>query len=228
MSNPDFHDDRESPFEQPFDAPTEQREAGQRPQNLTFICILSIILGGLGLLTGCFGLVSQAFASQVQKLSAMPPGANNPAAEAQAKMNEKMLAIGARYKWVTLPLMVLKLFVEGALLIGALLAMGLKAHGRTWLLGGLIAALVLESIHIVPTLMVQSETFAVMRDLMPLQQGANQAPPGAAQFLNALFSAVGIGSMVIAVGWLAAKAVFYVIGIRYLRKPAVVALFPRS
>jgi hypothetical protein len=230
MSSPDYHDDRDfaqpSPFEPTPDSPEEAPGAGDRPQNLTFICILAILLGGSGLLTGCFGVMSQAFAARAQQaFSAMPPGANNPMAEAQKKMNEKMMAVTERYKWVTLPLIVLKLFVEAALLIGAIMSLGLKPHGRTWLLAGLIAALVLESIQIVPGIMIQSETFAVMREMMPLQQGPNGPPPGANEFVKVFFSAIGIGSMIIALGWLAAKFVFYVIGIRYLRKPELVALF---
>jgi hypothetical protein len=228
MSSPDFPDDRkfadDSPFEQTSDVPTAGPEGGQRPQSLTFICILAMLLGGVGLLMGCFGLASQAFAAQIQKLSAVPPGANGPGVEAQAKM----AAITERYKWVTLPLMVLKIFVEGALLIGAIMAMGLRPHGRTWLLAALIAALILESIQMVPGILIQSETFAVMREMIPAQQGANRPPPGATEVANAIFSAIGIGAIVISLGWLALKAVFYVIGIRYLRKPAVVALFPRS
>ncbi len=232
MSSPDFNDDRksadDSPFEQTSDVSADGPEGGQRPQHLTLICILAMLLGGVGLLTGCFGLVSQAFAAQIQKLSVLPPGADNPAAEAQSKMNAKMMAVTERYKWVTLPLMVLKLFVEGALLIGAIMAMGLKPHGRTWLLSALIAALILESIHVVPVILVQSATFAAMREMIPAQQGANRPPPGATEVANAIFSAIGIGAIVMTLGWLALKAVFYVIGIRYLRKPAVAALFPRS
>jgi hypothetical protein len=214
----------DSPFEMTPVAP-ESPATGGRPQNLTVICILAMILGGFGLLTGCFGVMSLVFASQArQAISAMPPGVNNPTVEMQKQMNDKMAAINNRYKWVTLPLMLVKLCVEAAILIGAIMTLGLKPRGRSWLLAGLIAALVLESIQVVPGIMVQSETFAMMREMVPVQQGAN-APPGMNDFMTVFFSAIGIGTIVMTLGWLAAKFIFYVIGIRYLRKPAVAALF---
>jgi hypothetical protein len=43
--------------------------------------------------------------------------------------------------------------------------------------------------------------------------------------MSSIFSAAGILSLVFIFLWLAGKLVFYVVGIRYLRKPGTRALF---
>jgi hypothetical protein len=202
---------------------------GSRPGGLTFICVAAIALGGAGLLMGCFGLMSQVFTSEMQQgFAGFPGGANMPGAEAQKEMNARLLAVANRYKWVTLPLLVVKVFVEAALLAGGLMSWGLKPRGRSWLLGGLCAATVFDAAYVVPTVLVQRETQAVMSEMMPklmaAQQGRN-APPGMNDFMSGFMSVVGIASTIVALVWLAGKVLFYMLGIRYLRKPEVRALF---
>ena len=206
--------------------------AGVRPKNLTFVCVLAIVLAGMGLLTGCSSIISLVFASGMQQgLAGMPGGANQPAADMQKEMNARMMAVAGRYQWLTIPLMIAKLFVEAALLAGAIMTLGLKPRGRSWLQGALCAAIVLESISIVPGILITRETQAVMTEMMPkamaAQQGPN-APAGINDFMSTFFSAIGIVSLIIALGWLVAKLVFYVLGIRYLRQPEVQAPFAPS
>jgi hypothetical protein len=121
-----------------------------------------------------------------------------------------------------------KLFVEAALLAGGIMSWGLKPRGRSWLLGGLAAALVFDAVCAVPGILVQRETQVVMSEMMPklmaAQQGRN-APPAMNDFMSGFMSAVGIASTIFVLVWLAAKVIFYAFGIRYLRKPDVRALF---
>jgi hypothetical protein len=237
MSGPKSHDDPVFFDDSPSDRRPVTREGAMaspdaevRPGGLTFICVLAIILSGAGLLMGCFGLVSQAFASGMQQAFAgMPGGANLPGADVQREMNARVMAVANRYKSVTLPLMVVKIFVEGALLAGAIMSWGLKPRGRSWLLGGLVAAILFEAIHVVPTILIQRETQVVMSEMMPkmmaAQQGPNAPPPGMNNLMSGMFSAIGILSLIFALVWLAAKVIFYVFGMRYLCKPDVRALF---
>jgi hypothetical protein len=80
----------------------------------------------------------------------------------------------------------------------------------------------------VPGILIQRETQAVMTEMMPkamaAQQGPN-APPGMDNFMTTFFRAIGIVSLIIALVWLVAKFVLYVLGIRYLRQPDVRELF---
>jgi hypothetical protein len=226
--SPVFYDDSASDMT-PVTPEGVTTSAGGRPGGLTVICVLAIILGGLGLLTGCFGLVSQAFTTQMQQaVAGMQPG-NLPGAEVQKEMNARILAVANRYKWVSLPLMAVKIFVEAALLAAAVMAWGLNPRGWSWLHGALIATIIFETVHAVPQVLVQLETRAVMNEMMPkmmaAQHGRNQAPPGMENFMSSVFSAATLVSLIFILIWLVGKIVFYVIGIRYLRKPDVRALF---
>jgi hypothetical protein len=201
-----------------------------RPTGLTTVCVLAILLGGAGFLMACLGLVSNVFESQWQQsFAGMQPGPNNPQFEIQRDMQARLQAISGRYKWALIPLAVAKMFVEAALLVGALMAWGLKPRGWSWLHGALIAALVFEIIHTIPVLMLQRETQSVMSEMMTktmaTQRGGNAPPPGVENFMSAMMSAVGFMSMVFALVWLGAKIAFYALGVRYLRKREVVALF---
>jgi len=217
------------------DAPSDTSTAGPgddaiRPAGLTTVCVLAILLGGAGFLMGCFGLASQVIGSRMQQaLVGMQPGANDSTAEIQREMNARVMAITSRYKWLLVPLMVVKLVVDVGLLVGALLAWGLKPRGWSWLHGALIAAIVFEVVQAVPTLMVQREYQAVtnemMAKIMTVRQGPNAPPPIVKDITSGMTSAISIMSMIYAVGWLGGKCIFYVLGIRYLRRREVVTLF---
>jgi hypothetical protein len=209
-------------------APASRRRTG----GLTAICVLAIVLGAMGVLTGCVGLVGQLFSSQMQNaVAGMQPAANQEAAKTQKEMNAQMLTIARKYNWILVPLMVAKMFVEIALLTGAIMSLGLKPLGRRILLAAFIAAIVVESIQLVPALLVQRETQALMAEMMPkmmqeVQQGAKK-PPGfdPDQFASGLVKAISIMSFIIGIGWLVCKVVYYAIGIVYLRKSQVAASF---
>jgi hypothetical protein len=201
-----------------------------RPAGLTTVCVLAIVLGGAGFLMGCVGLISQVSGSRIQQsLQRMQPGANDQTAEIQREMNARLMVVTSHYKWLLLPLAVLKIVVDAALLIGALLAWGLRPRGWSWLYGALIAAIIFEVVQTVPTVMVQREYQAITNEMMvkmmAAQQGGSGPPPGMQNFMSGMTSAISIMTIVFALVWLAGKIVFYVLGIRYLRKREVVALF---
>lgn len=231
MSGPNSHDDPVFIDDSPSDkSPGTPEGAGDRPACLTFICVTALLLGSVGLLTACTGLLSQVFSSGMQQaIAGMPGGANMPGADVQREMNARIMAVTNRYKWVTMPLMLVKIIVEAALLAGAIMSLGLKPRGRSWLLGALVAAIVFEAIHAVPVLLIQRETQLLMSEMMPrmmeAQQGPHKAPPGLTDFMSTFFSAIGFATIIVAVGWLVAKIIFCAFGIRYLRQPGMRALF---
>jgi hypothetical protein len=207
--------------------------ASGRPGGLTFICVVAMLLGVLGLLSGCFGIISQVFASGMQDaLAGMHDNANLPRADAQKEMNDRLMAVGNRYKWATIPLIAVKIVVESGLLAGAMMALGLKPCGRSWLRGALIAVIVFEVIYAVPVFLIQRDTQLVMSEMLPkmmeAQQGANRAPAGMNDFMSAFASAISVVAIVMGAGWLTAKIVFCALGVRYLGKPALRALFAPS
>jgi len=135
-----------------------------RPTALTVICILAIVFGAIGLLTGGIGLISQLFSSQIQQAVAGQAGLNGAAGEAQAEIVTKSMEIAKKYNPVMIPLTIGKILVEGALLIGGIMALGLKLPGKSLLAGALIAAAILETIQFVPRTMMTRETQAVVAE----------------------------------------------------------------
>jgi hypothetical protein len=203
-----------------------------RPTALTVICILAIVFGALGLLTGGIGLLSQLFSSQLQQaISTQQTGINGPAGEAQVEMVTRTMEITKKYNPVMIPLTVGKILVEGALLIGAIMALGLKLQGKTLLAGALVAAAILETIQFVPRTMMGRETQAAVADLMPqimaaAQAGGRGVPPGLD--MGSMMSGIGTVTLVLGVCWLVIKIVLYLLGIRYLRRPDISALFSET
>jgi len=199
-----------------------------RPRALTVICVLAIVFGTLGLLAGCLGLISQLASSAIrQAIVSGQAGAGGQASAAQMEIVSKTMEIAAKYNLVMVPLSILKILVEGALLIGAIMTLQYKPSGRSLLANALLAAVVLESIQFVPYFMIQRETQAVtaqlMTQIMTAQQGAN-APPVPFD-MSAMMSGMATATLVFGVCWLVVKIVLYILGMRYLASPRVMALF---
>jgi len=232
MNESHAEDDAARPDDSPFIETPDDRTAvgGDRPGGLSAICVMTIVLAALGLLGGCIGLASQVSQARVKEaVAAMHAAGNRPVDKVQQEFNDRIFAITDRYKWATLPLMIAKIAVEIGLLAGAIGSLRLDRRGRAWLQYALVAAIVVESLHAVPVMLIQSETRTATTEMMGKMMatgGGGNAPPAGLQDVAATFgSIVGILSIAYAVGWLLAKIIFYVIAIRYLRKPAIVRLF---
>lgn len=232
--NDSYHDDSsgadETPFMQEPDDTTSAPDTGIRPAGLTVICVLSIVLSILGLFGSCMGLASQALQSKArQTISQMQNTGNQQMAKVQKEFNERIFAIADRYRWATLPLVVAKMVVEFGLLIASTLCLRLDRPGRAWLRRALVGAIVVESLAIIPVILIQTETSAatteMMSKMMESSGGANP-PPAAAKDVATMFgSVIGFFSIGIAACWLLGKLVVYVLGVRYLGNPEIVQLF---
>jgi hypothetical protein len=233
MSDSHAQDDAARPEESPFIETPDDRTAGggARPGGLVAICMVTILLAALGLLTGCAGLASHASQARLrQAIAKIDAGKGDERKDkVQQEFNDRIFAITDRYRWATLPLLIAKTAVEIGLLAGAILSLQLKRSGRSWLLGALIAAIVVESLYAVPVMLIQNETrkatTEMMGNMMAAGPGGKAPPPGVQDFAETFGSIVGIFAIAYAVGWLLAKIVFYMIAIRYLRKLAIVSLF---
>ena len=199
-----------------------------RPTALTVICVLGIVFGVLGLLTGGVGLLFQLFPSQIQQaVTAGQTGIPGPTAEVQSEIATRTTDISRKYNPVLIPLMIVKILVEGALLIGSIMALGFKLSGKSLLAGALIAAAILEIIQFIPATMMRRETQAAVADLMPqIMAGARGMPAGFD--MSSMMNGLATVTLVFGVFWLIVKIVLYVLGIKYLRRPDIEALFTSS
>ena len=205
----------------------------ERPNWITTICILAIVFGAVGILSGSFVVLSQIFASSIQSMVAkIQQGSNLPGMEIQGDLLARMTAITTKYNFALIPLGIAKLGVEAVLLVGGILSLKLKARGRSLIVGALFGALIVESILVVPRIMMQREIQATMAEVMPTIMAAapnsEQLPPGFNAGMSSMFAGVGAITAYSAVAWVLIKVVIYLIGINYLRKPQTVALFENT
>ncbi len=232
MNDSDARDGDAQADESPFIETPDDRvpRPGTRPGGLSVICAVAIMLAVLGLLIGLGGLLSLASQARLrQAMAAMQQAGNQPLARVQQEFNDRMFDITNRYRWATVPLMIAKIAVEIGLLAGAIFSLRLDRRGGTWLTRALFAAIVVEALYAVPTMLIQRETREATTEMMSKMMAAGrggQGPPAGAQDFAAVFgSVIGIVSLVVAVGWLVAKIIFYLISIRYLQKPEIARLF---
>ena len=133
---------------------------GALPTGLKAVCIIAIVLGGLGTLFSCGGLASLAIGPSLQAAFNMPvqPGMDQEAARVQQELQAEIAAIGQDYLPFTIVSVILRLFSGLALLCGGILALKLSAMGRSILLGGCVVAILYELVHGVSSVVVQLRT----------------------------------------------------------------------
>jgi hypothetical protein len=202
----------------------------QRPGGLTAVCVIAIVLGGLGLCASLFGLASLAFQDKIEKFSmqqqtppGMPNGVLKDQMEMQKKMQQKMMEVTHRYRGVTLGTTLLNLLCATSLLVGGIMTMKLNPTGRSFLVMVFVAVIVFEIVRLVIMVFMQLDMAAAMT--AAFQGGpSNQAAAFLATSMKiGTFVGMGIG-FVMALG----KIVFYGIGASYLGRPKVRQLFERS
>lgn len=203
----------------------------QRPGGLTAVCVIAIVLGGLGLCTSLFGLASLAFQDKIEKFSmqqqppaGMPNGMFKSQMEMQKKMQQKMLEVAHRYRGVNLGITLLNLLFASSLLVGGIMTMKLNPTGRTFLAAVFLAVIVFEIVRLVITVFMQLDMAAAM-------SAAFQGGPGTDQATALLATSMKVGTFVgMGIGFVLAlgKIIFYGIGASYLGRSKVRQLFGRA
>jgi hypothetical protein len=218
-------DFRDEPYAAEIAAP-----AGYRPGGLTAVCIIAIVLGCLGMLTGAASLVTNLAANQVQQFQAAwgAAGATNEAVKVQSEMNAKTAAIMNRFRLVNVLLSLSQLVLCGVLIAGGSRALRLDERGRKllWVACGL--AILFELTRAVPTVLMQLENMALMEDYFPRLMKASipksQADQvGAFAEMMARFSL--IMGWVVLLGWMFLKLAFFGSAFHYLSRPKTRSLY---
>jgi hypothetical protein len=204
--------------------------AGYRPGGLTSVCIIAIVLGVLGFLTGSLTLVTQAASNQLQQLQSQwgAAGASPQVRDVQAEMNAKSMAIMNRFRLVNVLLGLAQLGLCAALVIGGVRTLRLNERGRKLLFIACSLAMLFELTRAVPTVLMQLENMALMADYFPRVMEAS-VPSGqsqqVAEFAKMMTRFSLIMGWVILFGWLSMKLAFYGSSAYYLTRPKTKALF---
>lgn len=188
------------------------------PGALTVICILCLILGLLGFVGSCFGVVMLAFQSMIMD-SLLGNVPSSPDMEFQ-KMN---LAAQDGFRIPNMILMGINLIVGSILFIGSIGCLQRKESFRNILRTGLLAAIVYSVLKMILAVVAGLSTPGAMRaELEKLPKDADFATIEGLVTMTAMFTWIGIAFAVV-LGL--ALAGFYVWSRSYLNRPEIVKHF---
>lgn len=197
------------------------------PSSVTTVCVLCMILGGLGMASGCFGVAGLAMQSQLQSLAAGAQS-NNPAEALQLQMQSELNEVQAKWFIFLLPLTLLALAVSGGLFVGGLMARTHSEMGRAVLYYSCLVAIPAEILTALLGAAVQMETLPIVEDYMPrIVSTAGQGQTPQAVIDGATMGAkIGVYvGIAVGLGWLLAKLVLYIMGVSALSKEEVIDIY---
>lgn len=210
------------------------------PVWLKVVCIVSIVLGALGLLMATAGLIGQWKAEDWQKSTAklmetlqaggLPPQIE----ELQQEMMEQTMAVQRQWRPVNVAISLVHLCVAAALLAGGIQALRLKPLGRKILLAALSLAIVFEVVRIVPTSVMQWQISQIiepyMQRIVDASSPPNKAMPAAQRkslqmVMRASMMAGVLIGVLTAAGMALVKLAFYIASLWLLRRPQFRAVY---
>jgi hypothetical protein len=198
-----------------------------RPGGLTALCILAIVLGALGIMTGLTGLAAAALSDPLQKLAAgLQPEQDKEGARLQQQVADESREFAGRHFVRNLLFSLARLVVASCLLLGGILALRLKTPGRKALLVAFAAGILFELSQIWPMI----EVFGFTERIMEMQQQmAGNAPNGgdAAGTMRVMAKMIAAMQVAMMGGMLLTKITCYAFGLWYLTRPHVAALYVR-
>lgn len=203
---------------------------GYRPGGLTAVCVIAIILGTLGLLSGLGSVSTSMLGARLQQWQAGigAGGAPQQMVQVQNEMNAKMMDVVNRYRIPSIAVAIFQLGVAVALLRGGIRAMSINEAGRSLLRTACGVAIAFELCRIPVYVLMQLENMAIMEDYLPRIMEASAPGTQAAQiaeFTRMLAKFSAILGWVIFVGWLLLKLAFFGVAVRYLGKPEIKVLY---
>jgi hypothetical protein len=204
------------------------------------VCIVSIVLGSLGLLMATTGVIFTLMAersqdSMLRMMQAFSAGGMPPEVqEVQKQLMADTAAIQKRWLPINMVILGFSFLVAATLLAGGIQALRKRAAGRKLLLAALCIAAVFELVRVVPTSLMQWEISKLMspymQRLMDVSVPKGPAMPPAQRKMmqtimrSSMTAGVLIGFLT-ALGMAAVKISFYLGGIWLLRKPHVLAMY---
>jgi hypothetical protein len=190
--------------------------------------IIAIILGGLGLLTCLSSVAYLLMGNQLQVMygAFSQPGMPPEMAELQQQMQTAMFAVQEEFFAASLAVAVVHFFVALGLFTGGIACLRRVPVGRTILMLSAVVAILFEIGRAVVQSLVQLQVADVMRQYMVRMMETSAGPAGApppqvGQFISVLTSAGMMVGLVIGMGFVLIKILFYVATVWHLRNPAV-------
>ena len=141
----------------------------RRPGGLTAVCVIAIVLGGLGLLGSLVTMASLAAGSRLQQAFTMSPQGpgRDGFAEVQRTMQQRIQAVTDRYWWPNAGFALVNVGLAAGMLAGGIMALNRTPRARTLLITVFAVALLFEISRTIVQVFMQWEMAAVMSDLLP-------------------------------------------------------------
>jgi hypothetical protein len=200
----------------------------KRPGPLLAIAILGLILGAMGVIGGCFGLVTQLTQDQINAATrAMlenQPGQTPEMLEQQDLMQERLRAITDPLMPALIAYQALNLIASLALAIGAWMVLQWKPKGLELFSRAALGSLLVEIPGAALVIYVQYQTKLVMSGYVT---GLNDPALGAEgeRAMGAVMDASGSLAMIVGIVWIVLKLGYYAWAMFYTRDSEVRALF---
>lgn len=203
-----------------------------KPGLLSAVCVICLVLGGLGLMNSLLGVVQVAVGSQLQQAlqpkgaAGMPPEMQKAQDEFQAEIN----AVEKRY-WTPMVISLAFRFLAATLLlIGGIQALGLKESGRVLLIVACVVALCFELGHAISQTIINMEIMTAFNQYVEglfdsIPQGRNAPPAGFRQGMQTGVRVAVMAGFAVFYILMLVKAGFYLYTFVYLQKPKIKALF---
>ena len=223
MTTPSFPSDSS-----PWPTPSYGAAPARRPSGLTGVCVIAIILGGLGLLGSLTTIASLVAGSRLQQAMMMSPQGpgRDRMVDLQRTMQQKIQAVTDRYRWPSAGFALVNAGLAASMLAGGIMGLNRSGKARTLLMTVFAVAILFEVSRSILYVFIQCETAAVMSDMMPKMMGAS-APANGPNVQEAAALGATIAKASIMVGldfgliFSLAKLIYYAVGWSYLRRPAV-------
>jgi hypothetical protein len=212
------------------EGPYAGKPGSGRPQLLTVLIIVCLVLGALGIFNSITGAVGAAAGPQLQKALQpkmppnVPPGMQKAQDDFQAEINE----VQAKYFWEMVISLGVRLLAAVLLVVGSVKALGRKESGRVLLIAACAVALAFEMGHAILQTIMNTE---VMTALNGYLESMSQSMPNKDKTKQVQSLIQGVGGVVkyLTIGGiyllLFIKGGIYLFGLIYLRREKVKEYF---
>jgi hypothetical protein len=218
----------------PFDAyrpppailvtPQAGSESAPRVGRIKTLCIIIIVLAGLGLASALMGAVGLLAGQQMQAAFTMgnQPGVPPRVQDLQRDMQRGIQAVQDQFLAVNAVLLAGHVIVAAGLLLGGIQSLRRKFPGRKILIAACLSAIAFELIRGTVQAFIQVRLMSVMTRFFQemMQVSMNEAAEAAEWVAWSARAAMVVGVLML-IGWILAKVVFYSFAVWYLRKSAV-------
>lgn len=205
-------------------APPTASGSAPKAGRIKALCIVVIVLAGLGLASALMGAVGLLVGQQMQGAFTMgnQPGVPKRVQDLQRDMQRGIEAVQNQFLAVNAVLLAAHVIVAAGLLAGGIQSLRRRVPGRKILIAACLSAIAFELIRGTVQAFIQVQLMAVTTHFFQemMEVSMNQAAEAAEWVAWGARAAMVVGVLLM-VGWILAKVVFYGVAVWYLRKPAV-------